>query len=155
MWPSNSGMKPRPSDEDIYKLASKEVIDKLVELREKRRPYEWITCYMFANNYPSPYKRWNVKLVKLLLWSHGFKREIMSKIPDYRHFPFIESLKADGMTLDDIVEHLNSEGRRTVNGYPFTRSLLKQYLRRYKILKLEHGDDVVRFTKPVEEDDEI
>jgi len=148
-------MKPRPSDEDIYKLASKEVIDKLVELRENRRSYEWITCYMFANNYLSPYKHWTIRLVKSLLWSHGFKREIMSKLPDYRHFPFIEPLIANGMGLDDIVEHLNSQGRKTVNGNPFTRNLLKQYIHRYKELKLKHGDDVVRFTKPVEEDDEI
>jgi hypothetical protein len=155
MWPSNSGIKPRPSDEDIYKQTTKQVLDKLVELRENRRSYEWIASYMFANNYQSPYKRWNEKLVKSILWSHGFKRETMYKAPDYRYLLLIESLKADGVSVDDIAEHLNSQGKKTVNGYPFTGSLVKQYVSRYNGLKVKYGDDVVRFTKPVEEDDEI
>jgi len=148
-------MKPRMPDEDIYKLATKEVIDKVVELRANRRTYEWIACHMYANNYPSPYKRWNTRLVKSLLSVHGVKSGLMSKLPDYRHLPVIEAMLADGLSFDDIVNQLNSQGRKTVNGYPFTKSLVKQYISRYKALRLKHGEYAVRFLQPVEDDDDI
>lgn len=155
MWPSNSGIKRRMPDEDIYKLATKEVIDKVVELRANRRTYEWIACHMYANNYLSPYKRWNTRLVKSLLSAHGVKSGLMSKLPDYRHLPVIEAMLADGVSMDDIAEHLNSQGCRTVNGYLFTKSLVKQYVHRYKELELKHGEYAVRFLQPVEDDDDI
>jgi DNA-binding transcriptional MerR regulator len=79
----------------------------------------------------------------------------MYKAPDYRYLLLIESLKADGVSVDDIAEHLNSQGKKTVNGNPFTGNLVKQYVSRYNGLKVKYGDDVVRFTKPVEEDDDI
>ena len=155
MWPSNSGIKSRPSNEDIYKQTTKDVLDKLLELRENRRSIQWIAAYMFANNYPSPYKRWNTRLVRSILAHHGDELVTMHKLPDYRHLPLIRAMMADGVSLDAIAEHLNSQGYRTVNGYLFTRSLVRQYIYRYKEFELKYGEYAVRFLQPVEDDDDI
>lgn len=155
MWPSNSGIKRRLPDEDIYKQTTKDVLDKLLELRENRRSIQWIAAYMYANNYPSPYKRWNTRLVRSILAHHGDELVTMHKLPDYRHLPLIRAMMANGVSVDVIAEHLNSQGYRTVNGYLFTRSLVTQYVHRYKEFKLKYGEYAVRFLQPVEDNDDI
>lgn len=153
MW--NNSRRVKPTYEDIYQRTTKDVLDLIVSLREKRYSFDRIAGYLHENGYQSPHAKWNPHTISKLMKIHGLEDKQLYKVPDYRHINEILKLRASGMSYNDIVKHLNSTGKRRPTGLPFCNHRLRAYIRQYNILKEKYGDEMEKYTIPREDEDDF
>lgn len=153
MW--DNSKRAKPTYEEIYQRTTKDVLDLIVSLREKRYSFDRIAGYLHENGYQSPHAKWNPHTISKLMKIHGLEDKQLYKVPDYRHINEILKLRASGMSYNDIVKHLNSTGKRRPTGLPFCNHRLRAYIRQYNILKEKYGDEMEKYTVPREDEDDF
>lgn len=153
MWPKSKRVKP--SYEEIYERTTKDVLDLIVSLREKRYSFDKIAGYLHENGYQSPHAKWNPHTLSRLMKIHGLEEKQLYKVPDYRHINEILELKESGMSLRDISNHLNATGKRRPTGLLFCPNRLRMYIQQYHKLKAKYGDEMDKYTVAKEEEDDI
>ena len=153
MW--DNSKRARPSYEEIYQRTTKDVLDLIVSLREQCYSFDRIAAYLHKHNYVSPYAKWNPHTISRLMKLHGVETRQLYKVPDYRHIHEILELKESGMSLRDIVGHLNVNGKTRPSGLPFSVHRLSIYIQQYHKLKAKYGDEMEKYTVAREVEDDI
>jgi hypothetical protein len=153
MWDNSKRVKP--SYEEIYQRTTKDVLDLIVALREKRYSFDKIAGYLHENGYQSPHGKWNPHTISRLMKIHGLEEKQLYKVPDYRHIKEILELKESGKSLKEICEHLNSAGKYRPTGLPFTPHRLGIYIGQYKKFVEKYGDEMEKYTVPREDEDDF
>ncbi len=141
----------RPTNEEILKQTTEEVLEVAVRLRNENWSYAKITAYLHTNKYPCPYKRWTVMTLTGILKAYGHKRRWVKTYRHHEHADYVRELRASGMTYGAIAKQLNAEGKTNVQGNVFSEYSARMYVIYDEALRERYGDDY----RPYEEEEEL